>query len=239
MKRSPYDIEYYRTELAILGKLNLLKTTYSSKLPEIKDENSNSFWNYRLAKYETLSQQDGMTKDRIRIAAKFLPLGVKSVLDIGVGHGWIEELIVKRHIDLYGNDISDRAIKNIKKRFAGSFSVQSLYNLQYEKEFFDAIFLLEVLEHIPPSKTFKVLKKIWSLLKARGYFILSVPMNEGLEFMSDNPNGHVRLYTIPLICAELNLAGFKVLKLKTLYAFSKNYTLKKILTYLWKGHWKP
>lgn len=237
--QSPYQTEQHRNELATLGKLQELKKTYTSKYPEIRDENSARFWNHRLANHEELHQQDGMTQDRIKIAARFLPQYADRVLDIGIGHGWVEELIVKRNIEIYGNDISDQTIKNLKNRFQGFFSVQSLYKLHYKKQFFDAIFLLEVLEHVPPSKTLRVLKKIRNLLKPHGCLILSVPTNEGLDVMPDNPNGHVRMYTIPLIRAELELCGFKVINLKTLYAFRRNYTLKKLLAYIWRNRWRP
>ncbi len=240
MKKSPYAIEHLRDKLASEKKLQKLKKTYSLKYLEIKDSNSAPFWNVKWSIYNGLQQQDSITKDRIRTTASFLPKTAKRILDIGIGHGWVEELIENRDVELYGNDISDQAIKDVKRRFQGKFLTQSLYNLKYKKNFFDTIFLLEVLEHVPPSMTFKVLSDIRNILKSQGYFILSVPTNEGLEHMFGNPNGHVRMYTIPLISAELQLAGFKVIKLKTLYAFNKYYIFKKMIAkYLWKNHWHP
>jgi hypothetical protein len=76
-------------------------------------------------------------------------------------------------------------------------------------------------------------------LKGRGQFIISVPVFEKytLEF---NPNRHMRAYTPELFLAELNIAGFKIEKVKELYAFSRFYLLKNLARkYFLKNRWKP
>jgi 2-polyprenyl-3-methyl-5-hydroxy-6-metoxy-1,4-benzoquinol methylase len=241
MNLSSYSIEHKRAQLAKEGKLDQLRLLYTPKYPEIKDENTAPFWNERYRRRSPLAEQDGMTRDRVRITANFYPastLPKSTVLDIGIGDGWLEEILELKNVQLYGNDISDIAIRNAKQRFKGEFNIQSIYHLKYDR-LFDAIFLLEVLEHIPPSKTFKVLGDIYKLLKPHGYFILSVPTNEGLETMPNNPNSHLRMYTIPLIHAELEMAGFLVSQVKTLYAFPTHYALKKLLTRIWPNRWQP
>jgi len=236
----PFEIEKNRQKIAETANLEKLKTTYSNNLPEINDLNTAPFWDERLNKKHTLQMEDGMTQERIKAAFEFLPMTVKKVLDIGVGYGFIEEMLSSRRssLEFYGNDISDIAIEYIKSRFPGKYKVESVYTMEYPKEFFDAVFLLEVLEHITPSKTFVVLGKIKKVLKKSGYFILSVPMNEGLEHMKNNPNGHVRMYTPQLITAELKIAGFEVMKYKTIYAFPSMYWLKSQIAKVWK-RWKP
>lgn len=240
MQKSPYKTEYVRNDLAEKGKFSELKKTYSKNFPEIKDENSATFWNVRLDKKHTLQMEDGMTQERINISAKFLPKNVKRVLDIGIGYGFIEEILLQKikNIEIYGNDISPIAVDYLKSKFPGIYKVESIYDMNYSGNFFDAIFLLEVLEHIPPSKTFSVLGNIKKMLKKGGVFILSVPMNEGLEQMKNNPNSHVRIYTKSLIMAELEIAGFEVLSYKTIYAFASLYWLKSNLAKFWK-RWEP
>jgi 2-polyprenyl-3-methyl-5-hydroxy-6-metoxy-1,4-benzoquinol methylase len=240
MKISPFKIEHNRNDLAIAQRLDELKKTYTSKFPEIIDLNSQVFWNERLTIRQPLSDQDGMTQKRSRIISQLLPLSVRTLLDLGIGPGWVEELLEKRGtITFFGTDISDKTIKNVKKRFKGNFWVESIYEKHKRKEKYDAIMTLEVMEHIPPSKTFVILKKIHDLLIPNGYYVVSVPTNEGLEIMKDNPNGHVRLYTVPLICAELEIAGFKVLNIKTIYAFKNYYFIKDILAKIMRHKWKP
>lgn len=240
MQKSPYQIEHYRSKLAQEKKFSELKKTYTSKYPEIKDENSASFWNVRLDKKHTLKMEDGMTRKRIKISARFLPQSVNTILDIGIGYGFIEEILLKRRKDIkiFANDISPIAINYIKSKFPGIYKVESIYSMKYPANFFDAVFLLEVLEHIPPNKTFFVLENIKKVLKKNGFLILSVPMNEGLEQMYDNPNSHVRMYTPDLVMAELKIAGFEIISHKEIYAFSSLYWLKSQIAKVWK-RWEP
>lgn len=239
-RMNPFKIEKLRQSLASKYKLNELKFLYNNSLPEITNLNSAHFWNERIEKHVDYKPGDGMTRERINIAYKFMPNTARKVLDIGAGYGYIERLISKyKLVKIYGNDISENAIRNLKERFKGSFKQESVYKMKYERNFFDIIFILEVLEHVPPSKTFKVLEDVKKILKKNGYLILSVPTNEGLEKMSDNPNGHVRMYTKDLIRAELAIAGFKLLDVKVLYAFKNYYFIKKIMAKIFKNRWKP
>lgn len=236
----PFKVEEYRQSLASIGDLDTLVKTYNQLMAEIKNLNTSSFWNERLKESVSLRNQDGMTKDRVNIAFRYLPKTAKRILDIGIGYGFIEEFLSKsKNIEIFGNDISPLAIKNAKNKFDGCFRVESIYDMKYTNNFFDTVFVLEVLEHIPPSKIFGVLKNIKRLLKKCGILIVSVPSNEGLETMKYNSNGHMRDYTKPLIESELKLCGFKILDTKSLYAFETLYTIKKVIAKVLKNQWRP
>jgi 2-polyprenyl-3-methyl-5-hydroxy-6-metoxy-1,4-benzoquinol methylase len=236
MRLSPYQIEDMRGQLASRGELAKLKDLYSPRYPEITHAVS---WEIRHGVRPSLCEEGEMTQERVKLADSFIPQTARRILDIGIGAGWVEELLEQRNVTLYGNDISPQAIRNVQARFKGHFTVQSLYSLTYKKSFFDAVLLLEVLEHVPPSKTFDVLRSVSNLLKVGGHFILSVPTNEGLENRPDNPSGHVRMYTVPLICSELKLSGFAVLQVRTLYAFRRFYRAKKLLAAIMPHRWQP
>lgn len=239
-KNNPYSIEKLRQSLASKGRIDELKLLYRTSLSEISNLNTSDFWDSRIEKLVDYAPKDGMTKDRINIAYKFMPITARKILDIGAGYGYIEPLLSKnKNIQIYGNDISKNAIKNLKKRFKGDFKLESIYKMKHESNSFDVVFMLEVLEHIPPSKTFMVLREIKKILKKNGHLILSVPTNEGLEKMKDNPNGHVRMYTKDLVKAELEIAGFKVIGVKMLYAFKNFYLIKKLISKVFKNRWKP
>lgn len=237
--KKPFLVERARQILASINDLSSLKNTYNSKYAEIKNLNTSSFWNNKLSKASRLEKQDGMTKDRVKTAFRFLPRNAKKVLDIGAGNGFVEELLSRKNIKIFGNDISSVSVKNLKSKFKGQFRRESIYGMKYSRESFDAIFALEVLEHVPPSKIFNLLKKIKEILREKGSFIISVPTNEGLEKMKNNPSGHTRTYTENLIRAELKIAGFKIYKLKTLYAFKSFYAFKKISSKFLRNRWKP
>lgn len=236
--QSPFNVERFRHYLATQQDTEKFKDTYGEKYPEIKDLNTAKFWDERLNLVQPLKEQDGMTKRRIGLAASYLPDNVKKIMDVGAGYGFLEELLSKKSIKINGNDISPDAISNLKKRFKGKFKVESIYKMDYRNEF-DAVFALEVLEHIPPSKILIFFKKIKKMLRPKGYFILSIPMNEGLEEMKDNPSGHVRTYTEEIIRTELEISGFRVLKTDISYAFKNNYQLKHFLATIFKNRWQP
>jgi 2-polyprenyl-3-methyl-5-hydroxy-6-metoxy-1,4-benzoquinol methylase len=237
--KKPFWVERVRQVLASIGELKLLGKMYNQKYSEIKNLNTSSFWNKKLFHKRGLDEQDGMTSDRVRVAFNFLPRNAKKILDIGAGSGFIEELLCQTNVKIYGNDISEVAVKNLLERFGGKFRRESIYRMRYPKGAFDVIFALEVLEHIPPSRIFKILKKIKEILRKNGFLIISVPTNEGLDKMKINPSGHVRTYTENLIRSELKIAGFKVIKLKTLFAFKSFYSFKKISSKFLRNRWKP
>lgn len=237
MKKA-FSLEFKRQKLAKERKYSDLKNLYSSHLPEIKDLNKPIFWN-EIFSNETLNEMDyGMVRDRVSTAVSYIPDKKRvSMLDIGAGMGYVEDLISKKNnIDVYANDFSDVSIQNLKKKHKGNFKKMSIYSLKYSVNFFDVVLILEVLEHIPPSKIFNVLHSINKIIKRNGFLIVSVPMNEGLERMKDNPNGHVRMYTKELIFAELEMAGFKIKKYKLLYAFNSYYNLKSLIARYFKTH---
>lgn len=238
--KDPYEVEKKRQLLASNKEFDKLKKLYRADLPEIKDINSSKFWDERYNEEQTFEYQDRMTKDRVKTAVNFIPTGKLKILDIGAGYGWAEELIgTDKDKSIYANDISETAVNYLNGNFKGHFSKQSIYTLKYKKDLFDIALVLEVLEHIPPSKIFSVLQSINKLLKIYGRLIISVPLNEGLEDMKGNPNGHVRMYTKDLIFAELELSGFVVQDFKELYAFSRHYKIKKLLAEIGLDRWRP
>lgn len=237
--KKPFFVERVRQIIASINDLNSLKKTYNLKYAEIKSLNTSSFWDEKLSVKTSLEKQDGMTKDRVKTAFNFLSRKARKVLDIGAGNGFIEELLSQKKIRIFGNDISNASIKILKSKFKGEFRKESIYKMKYPKRCFDAVFALEILEHVAPSKIFCIFKKIKEILKTRGSLIVSVPTNEGLEKMKNNPSGHIRTYTENLIRAELKIAGFKVIKLKTLYAFKNFYSFKKISSKILRNKWRP
>lgn len=234
----PYIIEEARDLLALKSPKKF-KKLYSARYPEIKDLNTSMFWDKKMEKVLFLKDQDGMTRDRVNTAFQYLDKGSKKILDIGAGKGYLEELASKQDLDIYANDFSKQSVNNLTKRFIGNYKVMSVFSLKYPRRNFDAVFILEVLEHIPPKKVFKVLKSINNLLKMNGQLIVSVPMNEGLKYMKENINGHVRTYTENVITTELKISGFKIIETKKIYAFKNLYMVKSFIARLFPKKWKP
>src|SRR5436190_1499299 len=87
-------------------------------------------------------------------------------------------LAQKNKLKIYGIDISPKGIKLLSERFQGEFKVGTVYKIPYPDKYFDAIFTLELLEHITPHKVMNVYKELRRVLKDGGSLILSVPLNE-------------------------------------------------------------
>lgn len=237
---NPFRVEDCRKILANSGRIDDLLKLYSPKYKEIVDNNTPDLWNTRFSEFESLDKQDGMTKDRIKTIYHLIKNKQGNLLDIGVGQGYLEELYAnKSKLNIFAIDISDTVIKRLSKKYKGQFKKQSVYDMNFNNNYFDVIVILEVLEHIPPSKIFNVLKHINKLLKRGGLLIVSVPTNEGLENMSINYNAHTRDYSENLIISELHISGFNICNVKRLYSFKNYYKIKKLLVRIIKHRWHP
>ncbi len=229
--------------LATLRDHDTLKTMYKKSFKEIKDLNKSHFWDSKLHEVQTLILQDGMTNERVSLAASYIFPDSKKILDVGAGYGFLEEKLTKNNyyeFELFGFDISKDAVRNLKKRFYGNFIVGNIYKIPYDNIVFDIILALEVFEHIPPSKIFSVLENLKKILPKGKTLIVSVPLNENLKNKPDNPSGHVREYTKELIFAELQVAGFEVIRYKELFAFNTFYKLKSLLQKsIFQNKWRP
>lgn len=240
--KDPFEIERHRATLAKQGDFKRLKLTYHSRIPEILNINTPSFWDKHIR--TEASEFSPMAKDRINTVYNKIRAYTGKLLDVGFGRGELESrLDANKKLDQYGIDISSYAVKSAKKKLRGKYSVGEITDIPYPRSFFDVIAALEVLEHIPPSKTFKALSELKRVLKKRGTLIISVPLNEGLEKLvkkGSNPSGHLREYTPELIEAELKIVGLKVDERLFLYAFKDFYFFKKFLQkFVLKKRWEP
>ena len=114
---------------------------------------------------------------RIKIFISLLsPLKNKKVLDVGCGDGRTAFELIKQGAEVYGIDISKKAI-NYAKTFVpeGKFSVQDITKTNFKNEEFDAIILSEVIEHIPPTDLKLCLIECYGILKREGILVLSTP----------------------------------------------------------------
>ena len=232
-----FEAEEYRKKLLQEKQFLLLLDTYSDEFPSIPDKNSGSFWDKRFT--EKKQEIHYMEEDRNMVVAQTVKNG-ETILDLGIGKGEVEQLLFKkfgRKIDVFGTDITSDTLKKLKKKYYfWNFSYQRLEKLNFEGKYFDRVFFLEVLEHLKPSSTLKVLKEIFRVLKDDGEFVVSVPINEGLEEMYPyNPNSHLRVYSEELLKFELNHCGFKVNRIVRLTAFPNHYYLKKFINLIFRS----
>ena len=98
------------------------------------------------------------------------------VLDLGCGNGRFFEILKDKGIDYIGVDFSEKLIEIAKKRFPeAKFLVADALNLPFPNNFFDKVYAIAVLHHIP-SKEFRqrFLEETKRVLKPGGLLILTV-----------------------------------------------------------------
>jgi len=146
------------------------------------------------------------------ILEKYINKGER-ILDLGCGNGRFIEVVGKK-VDYYGVDVSERLIEIAKKRYPdGKFFISQPLNLPFENNFFDKVFCLAVLHHIPSSKFRKVfLREIKRVLKPGGQVILAV------WDLRENPKARRLLFKYTL----LKMIGKAKIDLKDIFYPWKN-----------------
>lgn len=121
------------------------------------------------------------TEAAIQHILNWIPLNVTTLLDVGCGIGWTSFEVAKNisSAEVFGVDLSPESIKIAQKLFKRN-------NLHYEKrditvqkfeygKKFDAVFLVDVYEHIPAEFRPFFHKSINEILKDGGRLILTCP----------------------------------------------------------------
>lgn len=103
-------------------------------------------------------------------------LAGERVLDLGCGNGRFFEILRTKKVDYIGADFSEKLIEIAKRRYPeAKFQQANALNLPFPPIFFDKIYAVSVLQHIP-SKEFQLqfLKEAKRILKPEGLLILRV-----------------------------------------------------------------
>jgi SAM-dependent methyltransferase len=155
-------------------------------------------------------------KNRLVVIKNMIPLGIKTVVDVGCGMGdIIKEIDAEIKIAL---DISETALRSIKDETIIKIVADITEELPITKEI-DLIICLEVLEHLPEND-FK--KAIENLLKMEPRFILiGVPYKEPLERRSFRCNKCGQMFNV-----DTHFRSFNDKK-DVIDLFKEKYTLCK------------
>jgi ubiquinone/menaquinone biosynthesis C-methylase UbiE len=146
---------------------------------------------------------------------------MKNILDLGCGSGDLIRHLNKEKKDcnFYGIDFSSENIKTCisKNKFDNIFFKQGVgEKLEFEDDFFEEVYCMEVLEHVDSFE--KTINEIKRVLKKGGKLTLTVPLKKSeIILMKLNPNyfeqaGHNRFFSKEDILNALKIHKFKMEK---------------------------
>jgi ubiquinone/menaquinone biosynthesis C-methylase UbiE len=123
--------------------------------------------------------------DRIRKLIQWTPR-CRRLLDLGCDSGDVTARLVDKAEETYGVDNNPEAIAAAKRKHKGvKFVLAKGERLPFKDDFFDAVVMGEVLEHVEDER--KTLNEVYRVLKPGGTLILSVP-HKGLFGFIDSFN---------------------------------------------------
>lgn len=137
-------------------------------------------------------------------SAKYIKSGEK-VCEVGIGDGYLLDKLYDMGMSCVGIDISGYLVRFHRNRFRNENKNVELIRADIasghqEENAYDAIFCLDVLEHIDEANYMKGLENIHSMLKKKGVFVASVPYMENMD---------VRMTKCPMCGHEFHQIGHK------------------------------
>lgn len=130
--------------------------------------------------YNRIAEEFSRTRSRVWEEIRFLfddwLVEGDKVLDLGCGNGRFFEVLKDKNVDYIGIDSSEKLIKIARKRYPqAKFQVADALNLLPPNNYFNKVFSIAVLHHIPSEEfRLKFLKEAKRALKQDGLLILTV-----------------------------------------------------------------
>ena len=184
--------------------------------------------------YMTRNEADMAFRRRAKLIFEYIEPGDgKRILDLPCGRGFYLNML--RYVcdcQLVGADLDREVIKIAKRNLANLNDTHiqraSIYRMPYPNNYFDAVILSEILEHIKDDVA--GLREAWRVLKPGGVLAVTVPnanypflwdpINKILEALINKPirsgplagiwANHVRLYTPVQLRRAVKAAGFEI-----------------------------
>ncbi len=129
---------------------------------------------YNLIAGQFSRTREYVPEERKKLLLRYIVPGDR-VLDIGCGNGRFFEVFQKDY-RYFGIDVSEVMVRIARSKYPeGNFQVADALNLPFPDNYFDKIFSLAVIHHIPSLELrLKFLKEAKRVLRPQGAFILTV-----------------------------------------------------------------
>lgn len=176
-------------------------------------------------------ENGGYYPEKIKYILSSIGTG-RRVLDVGCNDGYIGGLILKNNNDVHGVDFVKKNIVLAKKRrIKVKFFDISATHFPYQRNYFDAILLGDVIEHV--FDTDALLKNCYDILKPGGFVLVTTPnvaslgrrtmllfgISPFLEYSPNHPTnnlpsvGHIRYYTKDILYHQLRMNKYKAIEI--------------------------
>jgi len=103
------------------------------------------------------------------------------VLNVGVGNGSFEELCGKAGHEVWCLDPSERAVRHLESKISVHAVVGTIQDAVLPADYFSAINMSEVLEHLSDDELARALGNVNRMLRAGGLLVGTVPHQEKLR----------------------------------------------------------
>lgn len=158
------------------------------------------------------------------------------LLDVGCGIGTFLNICQKRSWQVYGEEISEYAVRYAQKKFGLRVLKGNLSEVDLPDNFFDVVTLWDVIDH--SEKPSLLLKEIYRILKKDGLVVVQTDMEDSFIYrlahwiyfltagwfknpvVRGHPIHHSTFYSLKTLKKTLTSAGFKIIKEKRM-AFPK------------------
>ena len=217
-------------------------------------------FNKRYGNHQALSSVDNFLKDKVylyKIYKQIENLNIADypqikILDIGCADGSFARLLKdKGGHDVYGIDISQRAVDKALKSGIKAIQCDVEQGIDFPDKFFNIVIASEIIEHLYDTDYF--LQEIKRITKKNSYLLLSTPNLDSLknrfrllfgkypqysEFrLGKNQAGHIRNYTVDTLKIQTKENGWQIIKIISpnfICPMTKNIPifLKRIAIYL-------
>jgi len=153
---------------------------------KLVEESYNQIAEKYLKKFRLGSDANKHTVKYLKLLIKLLPRNSK-ILDLGCGAGIPATKILAQYYKVVGVDISEKQIRLARKNVPeAKFIKADMLEVDFPNNSFDAIVSLYAIIHISRQYHRKLLKKIWRMLKAGGYFLATMGVTDLKEAKEEN-----------------------------------------------------
>ena len=140
---------------------------------------------------------------------------LKTVLDVGCGTGLLVKFLNKNHFKATGCDTENEAIRTAKRINNVNVIKASATNLPFNKNTFDLITSVSVIEHLTPGDVISFIIQTKRILKPHGYVFFVTPnyatpirLLQGKKWFGYSDPTHINFYTPKSLAQILKDYGF-------------------------------